>query len=456
MTHMAVRMFQGGTMKKTIWTMMLAFALVAAFAVAGCAGNDASSETSPESAAEGAATSQNAAAAQFDTTASSITLKSGMKGGLQPIVVNDPEEYSASQAEEAERAIRSYTPPTQDSLLINEAPEFYYYSQLSGDAKDLYDAIVYLMEDPTTEDRFVSANVSAGTTSEDMAPAFTLASLAVLYDHPEFFWAYNGLETDLLAGVHDGTFYMALDKPYKNYEAEMTAFNDAVKDFLDDIDLDKSDAEVALAIHDKLIGMVTYDYDEAASSSTTSDFAHTAYGALVQNSSGAANTAVCDGYSQAYVYLLQQAGIEAAVLVGKGGRTEAEAENHAWAIVKLDGEWYEVDCTWDDSTDGLQQELSQLKAADPDNEAIPYCEEALADSAYCNILNHQMYNLTTSQISDFVPAKNQIYTFDEGMGLDLIGTSVHVRASDLSGFPGYDSLMELAPRATGTKYAFAA
>jgi hypothetical protein len=67
-----------------------------------------------------------------------------------------------------------------------------------------------------------------------------------------------------------------------------------------------------------------------------------------------------------------------------------------------------------------------------------------------------MYNLTTSQISDFVPAKNQIYTFDEGMGLDLIGTSVHVRASDLSGFPGYDSLMELAPRATGTKYAFAA
>jgi len=65
-----------------------------------------------------------------------------MKGGMQPVIVSDPEEYTADQAEEAERAIRAYTPPTQESLLINEAPEFYYYSQLSGDAKDLYDAIV--------------------------------------------------------------------------------------------------------------------------------------------------------------------------------------------------------------------------------------------------------------------------------------------------------------------------
>ena len=444
-------------MKKHLGILVLALALVAVFALAGCGGNASSSASSSESASESAATTATAApAAEFDTSDSAITLKSRMKGGMQPVIVSDPEEYTADQAEEAERAIRAYTPPTQESLLINEAPEFYYYSQLSGDAKDLYDAIVYLMEDPTTEDRYVSAKVSAGTTSDDLAPDFTLASLAVLYDHPEYFWAYNGLETGLVAGVRDDTFYMALEKPYANYETEMTAFNDAVKNFLNDIDLDKSDAEVALAIHDKLIGMVTYDFDEAASTGTTSDFAHTAYGALVENSSGMANTAVCDGYSQAYVYLLQQAGIEAAVVVGKGGRTEAEAENHAWAVVKLDGDWYEVDCTWDDSTDELQQELTQLKAQDPSNEAIPYCEEALGDSAFCATLNHQMYNLTTSQISDFTPTKDQIYMFDDGMGLDLIGSSVHVRANDLTGFTGYDSLMELAPIATGTKYAFAA
>ena len=57
----------------------------------------------------------------------------------------------------------------------------------------------------------------------------------------------------------------------------MALFNAAVSDFLSDIDTEAPDAAVAMAIHDKLIDMVSYGDTSAAAS----DDSHTAFGALV-------------------------------------------------------------------------------------------------------------------------------------------------------------------------------
>lgn len=64
------------------------------------------------------------------------------------------------------------------------------------------------------------------------------------------------------------------------------------------------------------------------------DLAHTAYGCLVADSSGNPNYAVCDGYTLAMEYLLQQCGIEAAFIGGMAGFSQADAGGHAWNIVK--------------------------------------------------------------------------------------------------------------------------
>ena len=50
----------------------------------------------------------------------------------------------------------------------------------------------------------------------------------------------------------------------------------------------------------------------------------------------------CQSYESAYSSLLTKAGIENA-------ETRDTADGHTWNAVKLDGDWYQVDATWDDS-----------------------------------------------------------------------------------------------------------
>ena len=51
---------------------------------------------------------------------------------------------------------------------------------------------------------------------------------------------------------------------------------------------------------------------------------------------------VCDSYSKAYVLLCSKFGIECRRIIG------TEEMNHAWNLICLDDEWYQVDVTWDD------------------------------------------------------------------------------------------------------------
>ncbi len=60
------------------------------------------------------------------------------------------------------------------------------------------------------------------------------------------------------------------------------------------------------------------------------------YGALYDGK------ALCEGYSKAFSYLCSVAGIENMIVTGKTGKTD-----HMWNMVKLDGNWYHVDVTWD-------------------------------------------------------------------------------------------------------------
>ena len=62
-----------------------------------------------------------------------------------------------------------------------------------------------------------------------------------------------------------------------------------------------------------------------------------AYSAVVNHET------VCAGYARAFQFLLQQYGIPCYLCVGYAG------EPHAWNIVCLDGKYYNVDVTWDDT-----------------------------------------------------------------------------------------------------------
>ncbi len=89
------------------------------------------------------------------------------------------------------------------------------------------------------------------------------------------------------------------------------------------------EVEKALLLHDRIILHCAYEEEEFL----PMDF--TLYGALIER------TAVCQGYSLAYKYLLKMVGMESYIC-------SSQLLNHAWNIVTVNGTKYHVDVTWDD------------------------------------------------------------------------------------------------------------
>ena len=122
-------------------------------------------------------------------------------------------------------------------------------------------------------------------------------------------------------------------------EDAQAAFDAAVEQILSGLDSSMTEFEKELYLHDVLAGMVTYEF---------TDNAHNAYGALVEGK------AVCEGYAEALQYLLQRAGIQSFIATGSSiNPGTGVGEAHAWNYVRIDGQYYHVDLTWNDQDEYL-------------------------------------------------------------------------------------------------------
>ena len=93
-----------------------------------------------------------------------------------------------------------------------------------------------------------------------------------------------------------------------------------------------SDVDKVMAVHDYLIDHIEYSNPHIRSF---------AYGALIEGK------AVCQGYAQSLAMILNNLNVECHPIVAmtKGSNPVL----HEWVRVKLDGEWYYIDLTWDDT-----------------------------------------------------------------------------------------------------------
>ena len=101
----------------------------------------------------------------------------------------------------------------------------------------------------------------------------------------------------------------------------------------------QTDLERVFYVHEWLVQNIAYDR-EHLSDNVQDD--HNLRGALLEG------TAVCDGYAKTYALTLRKLGITGVLVTSKD-------IGHAWNMVELDGNWYQVDCTWDDPVDGSDQ-----------------------------------------------------------------------------------------------------
>ena len=162
--------------------------------------------------------------------------------------------------------------------------------------------------------------------ASDLKNAFT----AVVNDHPELFWMETAFKYQYAPTGQTAEITLSFNVAANNIDESKAEFDAAVKPILDATYGYYTDYEKEKITHDMLIGQVKYDLNAPMNQS--------AYSALVYGRS------VCAGYARAFQHILQQLKIPCYYVTGYAG------QNHAWNIVKLDdGEYYNVDSTWDDT-----------------------------------------------------------------------------------------------------------
>ena len=205
------------------------------------------------------------------------------------------------------------------------------YSAMDAQAQSLRDEAIQAIYEGLRDKR-ESIDVSAyGFTTGNLAE-MSAVIYGVINDHPEFYYVRTGYSYS-----YNGSGRITTIIPkYMDYAFDDEAFLEATQDALSLIEDDMTELEKALVLHDYIAVTCAYDYDNYLAG-TLPEMVYNSYGVLVERS------AVCQGYALAYKYLLAQAGIEAYMVSSK-------SMNHAWNIVRLDGEYYQVDVTWDDPT----------------------------------------------------------------------------------------------------------
>lgn len=165
----------------------------------------------------------------------------------------------------------------------------------------------------------------------------------ILKNHGEIFYVYG--YAPYYGVTADGKEIVVRYRPYyynnvpKDKMAEMSAeLETAAEKAIACTEPDMKPYEKVLAVHDYLILNCKYDYANYLAD-TIPYISGTAYGALVDGK------AVCEGYTQAFLYIMNKLGIPCRYVRGYVGTTQGP---HAWNMVQLDGKWYHVDVTWDD------------------------------------------------------------------------------------------------------------
>lgn len=176
-----------------------------------------------------------------------------------------------------------------------------------------------------------------------------------------------------------------------------------------------SETEKALWVHDYLISAFAYDDSQTY---------YDAYSFFRERKG------VCQAYSLAYIAVLRELGMEAVMVT-------SEKMNHAWNLVKIDGEWYHADLVYDDPSPDrpgrvmhdnfLLDDRMIAQTSDPHSgweSRIPCASSTYAEAVWRNVTSPMVWcgeqwyyiddgakKLTVSDV--YGNYRSEIYSFDK-------------------------------------------
>lgn len=114
--------------------------------------------------------------------------------------------------------------------------------------------------------------------------------------------------------------------------------------FAEHVTGDMTDFQKELVLHDALVDLGEYDETVYGPDTPQGRPDNTnPYGMLVEG------YGICLGYATSFQLLMDLAGVECITVVGA---SSGSTSDHAWNMVRLEGEWYCVDPTWNDPVGG--------------------------------------------------------------------------------------------------------
>ena len=324
----------------------LVLALIFIIAVTSCANSSTSSSPSSDNTSSGSSVHPNS---------SNVSVAPPHSSGTQSFPSNnpstDPSDESGSSDSSISSEISSDNSSENSSDNSSNTPSFspigtikpikpknkWCYTHLTQIQKQIYTELYDLVVEYSTE--FVEFE---DCEYDDLV----LADYALRCDYPELFWIggsfytiYNETEDKYSIGYYDED----LDDSghlcsFEESKLLAEALDEAVAEFMENINPQMTEYEIVLAAHDFIADRVTYD-DEAAADHDANPFSFTSYGALVSGK------AVCEGYAKAFQLLMNKIGIDSICVTGS-----YDGVGHMWNMVRIGGDWYNVDITFDDQS----------------------------------------------------------------------------------------------------------
>ncbi len=282
---------------------------------------------------------------------------------------------------------------TQEGSILEEYKNKYGYSQLTEKQKQLYEKLFNGVAAHAKEIDITSLECNA----TDVEKAF----YAMNYDNPQFFWLSTGYKYTYIANtvysvkpVYSRTAQQAAELQPKIEAAAQTIIDNAMKK--DNL------FEQVLYIHDVIVNRCTY-------TDNGEEYIRGVDGVLLNG------RALCEGYSKTFAYLCQLMGIESFCVIGDSDGP------HMWNMVKLSGDWYYMDTTFDDPIGEIPTCVytyfciteAELKQTHTLKNIVPVPEATEDDYNYYNAMNIPVYDDVTEAYSAILKlvAKN----YDDGI-----------------------------------------
>ncbi len=272
-------------------------------------------------------------------------------------VVSEPAEAPSKSLEEVIDEVfpNNSIEENVSSNIDNEDVSKFYYSQLDVYGKLIYDKLyenkdklrtgTYIADFGTAFDELLHEENG----SETLNNSFQLAINALTFDNPELFYIdvtkiYLLTEITTRAfsktyrvsiGGNNGESYLSDSFSSSDIAKYSIGITEQYKNSIIEECKNLSAVEKIRYVNNYLIDNTDYDISSGSN-------VYNIYGTLVEK------RAVCEGYARACKYILDELDIPCIIACGIAKNSQNVTESHAWNYVKIDGNWYALDITWND------------------------------------------------------------------------------------------------------------